>query len=121
MKMAQCVDGKLRVADGDERAGRALDVEGVADAFEAHFARTRAKFSSRFISVFRKCQQSHQKHLVLLRRGSNKGPSPIVERVRGRWIRSAEGGRRAARCPRRPGAEAETRAEVEARTQALRR
>ena len=36
--------------------------------------------------------QCHKKHLVSLRRGSKRGPSPAVDRVRGRSTRSAGGG-----------------------------
>ena len=86
MKMAQCMDGKLCVADGDKRAGRALDVEGVADAFKAHLGADarHVVFAVHICSTEMSMSQCHLKHLVLLRRGSNRGPSPIVERVRGR-------------------------------------
>ena len=48
------------------------------------------------VQVLSQCQ-SYKKHLVSLMSGSKRGPSPVDDRVRGRWTKSAFGGRRTTR------------------------
>ena len=95
LKMTQGVNRELGVADSHKIARGAVDVEGVADAFEPHFGTdVRHVVHGHVCLVAVEMSQCNKKHLVSLRRGSKRGPSPELERVRGRWTNSAGGGQR---------------------------